>query len=656
MRFIFNSILVIAAIFSFEIFAQQNIADSLESQLSSISGEKKVEVLNDLADIYQYIQTQTAIDFANQGIELAQKINYQKGLAGCYGSLGYCYINLDNEKAMEYTKKALAIRLKINDKIGIANSLNVLGVIDYYQGSYLPSIENHLKAMKMREEIGDVIKMATSYNNIALVYLAIEDYQTALQYLKKGLKIRKLKNDKKGISIIEGNIGDIYSRMKKYDSALVYLNDALIISKEIGNKKTVAGIYLVIAKINLELNEDEKAIKNYEASNDIYINLDEKHGIAQAETGIALVYQKEGNIEEAIKHAQAAFKQGKLINSLDKISAAANILQSAFRKQGNYKKAFEFLAIYKNSMDSLQNTAKVKKMAKTEFDYRIKEIKEAQQTEIEKQNNFIRWLTITILLGFIIVLLIIFSYNHKRKVNNQLNILNEKLKELNSTKDRFFSIIAHDLRGPFHSLLGLSDALSNDIDSLTNEEIKDYNSGINQSLKRQFKLLNDLLEWARLQSDSYKLECERINLKNETDNTIESIEIVALKKEVKIINEIEENISVNADKNMTQLVLRNLISNSIKFSIKHGIIKIQSEKLNKFVKIKVVDNGVGITVKDLEKIFRIDVHHSTIGTSEERGTGLGLILCKEIIEKHGGEISVQSELGKGATVSFTLPL
>ncbi len=647
-------ILIFSLSVSVSQFAQQSVVDSLETQLNNLSGEKKVETLDKLADIYQYINTKTSIEFANKGIELAKKINDPKGLASCYGSLGFCYTSIDINKALFYTKKALSIREKIKFKKGIATSLNVMGVINYYKGDYLTSIDYHLKALKIRLELGNDNNLAVSYNNISLVYLALEDYKTALQYLNKGLVLREKTKNQNGIAIIKGNIGEVYSRMGKYDTALEYLNDALKINQEIGSKKSEGAIYLTLAKVYMQISNINKALKDYNFAFELYSSMGDKHGIAVAENGIAAIYQKEGKTELATKHAFFAFTFADSIKSLDNMASAANILQAEYYKQGNIKKAFHYLTIFKNVSDSLKITDKIKKLAKTEFDYKINEIKEKQNAEITKQQIFIKWLTITLLLGVIIIALIIFGYVNKRKINKQLNELNDKLKELNATKDRFFSIVAHDLRGPFHSLLAFSDALSNDIDELSIDEIKSFNADINKSLKKQFALLNDLLDWSRLQSEHYNLKLENIDIYNLINEIMDTLSLTAAQKEIKLINEVDKNIIVNADKNMIQLVLRNLISNSLKFSNVQGIIKVTSLLKEGNVEIKVSDNGVGIRSEDLDKIFHIDVHYTTQGTFKEKGTGLGLILCKEIIEKHDGEISISSELGKGTDISFTL--
>ena len=228
--------------------------------------------------------------------------------------------------------------------------------------------------------------------------------------------------------------------------------------------------------------------------------------------------------------------------------------------------------------------------------------------------------------------------------------------ELNSTKDRFFSIIAHDLRGPFNGLLGVSNLLASEIKTLNKEEIEFFSKLINDSLKKQFELLNDLLEWSRLQNGTFSLKYETINLHNALNEVIKPLELLASQKTIKLHNEIDKELLLNADKNMIGLVLRNLISNGIKFTNEGGLIKISAFQNDVMTEVIVSDNGVGIAQEDISKLFRIDVHLSTTGTNNEMGTGLGLILCKEIIEKHSGEIRIESKPNQETKIIFTIPL
>lgn len=237
----------------------------------------------------------------------------------------------------------------------------------------------------------------------------------------------------------------------------------------------------------------------------------------------------------------------------------------------------------------------------------------------------------------------------------KLKMAAEKLRESNSTKDRLFSIIAHDLKGPFSGFIGLSEALATNLESLSGEEISTYAVIMHSTAKRIYELLNNLLEWSRLQSDKLEFHPIEINLYALVENIKNLFSAVAEKKCVAIINEIDIKTNVLADSNMAASIFRNLISNAIKFSNPKGNIIISGEKNGKFVEVSVTDNGVGMSKEMIDRLFRIEKGISTKGTANEEGSGLGLVLCKEMVEKNGGEIKVESCPDKGTTFSFTLP-
>lgn len=253
-----------------------------------------------------------------------------------------------------------------------------------------------------------------------------------------------------------------------------------------------------------------------------------------------------------------------------------------------------------------------------------------------------------------------------RELHQQINIRKEteiklqrytkELQVSNATKDKFFSIIAHDLRSPYLGLKGYSEILLNEFESLKKKEIKNYISIISNSINRQFEFLTDLLEWARVQTGKFIPQPERILLRDNVSKVIETFSLSINQKNINIINKIDDTIKIFSDKDLLNLVLRNLLSNAIKFTYKNGSIIVSCESKNNIVEISVADNGVGISKENMDKIFRIDVPHSTEGTAKEKGTGLGLILCKEIIEKNGSKIWVESEKSKGSIFTFTLPV
>jgi len=231
-----------------------------------------------------------------------------------------------------------------------------------------------------------------------------------------------------------------------------------------------------------------------------------------------------------------------------------------------------------------------------------------------------------------------------------------RLRELNATKDKFFSIIAHDLKNPFNDLMGFSQLLDINIEKYDNTKIKQFVNIIHQSSKLAYNLLENLLDWSRSQTGTLQFNPEEFLLNEIISENIDLLSSNANNKNIKIFTEIDDESTVFADKNMIRTVIRNLISNAIKYTNQGGYIKIVTSKVNHFLKLSILDNGIGISEKNLEKIFQIDESYSTPGTEREKGTGLGLILCKEFTDKNKGSIWAESTLDEGSTFNITLPI
>jgi len=240
---------------------------------------------------------------------------------------------------------------------------------------------------------------------------------------------------------------------------------------------------------------------------------------------------------------------------------------------------------------------------------------------------------------------------------NQLLLKSQKkLKETNKTKDKFFNIIAHDLKGPFTSFITITDILTKDPESLTEEKKIHFLQSLNESALTLESLLENLLQWARAQSGTLEVNTRCVKLDEMVKQIIKLQEMNAQNNHIEILNQIEDKLQVKADPNLLHTVLRNLLSNAVKFSDTGGQIILGSKSIpKKMVEISVQDTGIGISEEDISKLFRIDVSTKTIGESTKKGTGFGLILVKEFVEKQGGTIHVSSELGKGSVFKFTLP-
>lgn len=241
-------------------------------------------------------------------------------------------------------------------------------------------------------------------------------------------------------------------------------------------------------------------------------------------------------------------------------------------------------------------------------------------------------------------------------VEQRLKESREKLIELNAAKDKFFSILAHDLKGPFMGFIGISEELSQNADTMERKDIVELSAVINSSAKRIYSLLNNLLEWSRLQTGRMTFLPQLINLRSVTEACLNLFESALKQKNISVINEVSPGINIFADMNMYDTIIRNIISNAIKFTPAGGTIKMNSCSDEGTATLVIEDSGIGMKPEVLEKVFRIDSGYTTKGTEGEEGTGLGLILCRELVEKNGGRFDISSIDGKGTRISVSFLL
>lgn len=244
----------------------------------------------------------------------------------------------------------------------------------------------------------------------------------------------------------------------------------------------------------------------------------------------------------------------------------------------------------------------------------------------------------------------------RKKAEEQLAEHAKQLQKLNITKDKFFSIIAHDLRNPFHSILGFSDLLMKNYHGFDDDKKQEFIGLIYESSEHAHNLLENLLQWSRTQTDGIKFNPTHQSLSQIIDETLHILNASIQKKGLVFKSDIQKGISVFVDRNMIETVFRNLLNNAVKFTPTGGEITVSAKEQNNFLAVNISDTGVGISAEDLPRIFKFEDFHTTAGTAGELGTGLGLIICHEFIKKHGGEIRVSSEQGKGSIFTFTLPI
>ncbi|MCB2194969.1 MAG: tetratricopeptide repeat-containing sensor histidine kinase [Bacteroidetes bacterium] len=634
------------------------------------------------------------------------------------GSL-YSYDN-NLTKAIEYYTKGLDLSLSTNDQEGVISFYNRIGLTYQENAKYKEAIQNHLKGIEIAERTNNIESQAQLYNGLGNSYYEISSYDQALKYFFKGLEIYHELEMPEGLSMMYNNLGIVYQSLKENEKALEYYKKALEIDIELGSLYGQANEYNNIGTAYDDSGNKEKALEYYNKSLELNQKIDDKDGIATALNNIGLIYLDLGEYDKAYSNLKKSTDITKELNNTYNLANNYNNLAKLFLSQkqytkskeyldlaielskqmnikiwltesydlyhqmysklNNYKKALEYYKLYSEVQDSIYSNESTDRIAEMKIKYEtenletenelLKKDNQIHLLELNRQKNIMNyWIAFTLL----ILALAVLSFSRfrlKKKTNTLLKTKNDQLeetnhkltssennlKELNATKDKFFSIIAHDLKNPFQSLLGFSETLYNQMDELEKEELSEYSRLIYESSQNLFNLLSNLLQWSKSQLGSVKLSPVEVNLYDSIDDVLSLLNISIAKKQIAVHNEVNKDTSVKVDKHVISTVLRNLLNNAVKFTDKKGEIRITSKIKDKNILISVQDSGRGISKENLEKLFKIDQEHSTKGTDNESGSGLGLILCKELVNQSGGDIYVESTLGKGSTFSFSLPL
>ncbi len=512
------------------------------------------------------------------------------------------------------------------------------------------------------------------YNQIGIIYLMMNKKELSRDYFFKALENNDLSTntDQQKISIYS-NLSNLYlKRFFNTDSAIYYGRRAVIQSEESG--KPSIGAMINLGNVFEEISQRDSALFYYKKAENTP-ELDFLHmERAAVQINIGYINSLLERYKEAEDYLQKGIAAARLSGSMDFEEIAQRTLFYLDSVQGNYLDAIghqnEIIRL-KDSLFDRRMYDKVNELSiahetnllASERDGLLKQ--KSLNERIIRNQNFVVLLTGLVSLLLMAFLVVIQTHRKKlRQLNKNLQDNNKKLREqkikleeLNSTKDKFFSIIAHDLRSPFNVLNGYLDLLDREFDDFTEEEKKDIIRELKSASKNTFDLLENLLEWARSQRGLIENQPKNIDLHEIAATAIKILNGRALLKnqEINLKTEKGEHIAF-ADWHMTQNLFINLINNSIKFSPKKGEIEVNCEKSGDFIKVSIKDNGIGIPKEKQEDLFSIKNPFKTLGTEKEKGTGLGLIMSKEFVEIMNGRIDFNSTEGEGSTFNFYLPI
>ena len=756
------------------------LIDSLKNEFLNTDGEKKVDLLNKIAYNFYYFNNDSTENYALQAIDLANELDYKKGLSEAQRMMGIAYKARNEEgKAIEWLYEGLRTAQSIDYDQGIADNLNSLGI-------FYNSIEDHQQAISyFQESVAYQIKAKNKlregiiYSNIAVIYLAKNNLDSSRYFFERSLSILdsigderwqamvysqyggmlinqddlKLAEDysKKSIDISlrigqtfhlrksYQNMAEVHLLRKDYNDAKIMADKALVLSKEVGFFPYLIDVYEVKYRLYSELKQYKKALFFHEKlsqfkdslrQNQIRNEADlisfQKELVKKEQENLELRKEKETQevqnmANKALIYRQTIIVIGVLVILIIVIIIAAIFFRLRQKEQDTNKK--------------LQVSNKELEEQKEELSATLQMV-EHLNAQLQAQNNTLNKIaivSITDLEGSIISVNENFcnvtGYNRDELLGNNHNILNsgehsnetfsemwagitsgetwrgelknkkkngdffwgdtaiapifnddgnpkqffslqfeitkrknyldelttkgKELEDLNKLKDKLLSIVSHDFRGPLNSLRGtLSLFLQG---AISNDELNMLTKDLVEKLDNTYNLLENLLSWAKSQMQGMKVYIKEVDLKSISNTCVDLLSPIASKKLVKIDNKIKAPLSASADNEMVKLILRNLMSNAIKFTAAGDQITLDAKIKDDFVIVSVDDDGLGISNENQDKLFRPD-NFSTSGTSNETGMGLGLLRCKDFVEKNGGEIWFESELEKGSTFYFSLPL
>ncbi len=700
-------------LFSFLSFAQTPPLDSLKEVVSSRSGNDTIGILAKTEWAYELRRSSpdSLKLLSEEALHVAQEVGFVKGQSRAHYGIGvYHSIKGDQETALEQLAEAEVLALMDGDKLGLGKIYNSIGIAYAYIGDYQKSIEGLEKAAEVYLELEDEVELAKAYNNIGLVYYNQGDYDQTLDYFFKSLEIREKGQDKIGLSITLSTIGSVYKDQgnhdqalefyeralseaeaakddyyiafhavsigrlhlidQAYDQALEFLNKALAIGLTTDNAELKGLALISIGSVYARQGEPRRGVDMIEQGIAYSDRIGDRYFIADAYTNLGSCYQQLGNKTEAIKYGH---KSVELSRNLDitRYHGALEQLHHTYKTFGQYQMAYQTLLEFKVIQDSITNDKNTRKIAALEAGYAFQQERDslafAQEKErvtfhadINRRKTFQSITFIGLIVAAIIILTLFWLLRKLRLLNTEISVQKDNLEKLNSTKNRFFSIISHDLRGPISILTGYGDQVNSHLEDHYNTKNDPDLAKISNQLQRAsdkvLTLLDSLLNWAMKEEGTIPYHPAQLFLNDCIAENNEILGPQAKAKSISLEMNLEQETRAWLDKNTFMTILRNLTGNALKFTPEGGKVSLATKKLGDKIQVSVIDNGIGISQEKIEKLFDINEKKVSTGTKGEKGMGLGLNLVHDFVKLNKGDMMVESEVGVGTTFKMVFPV
>jgi len=651
MRYLFNLVIFCALAFSAK--GQGNLYSALHSAKSD---SDKLNAYEDLFRYYEFSNIDSAIYYLQDGLNTFNASGYTEGrasmlsvMAGLYGEEGL------SDLAEKKQEDALALFISIHDSDGIASSNNGLGVAAGRKGDYSTAVQHFLTALKIYETSGNEKGLADTYLKLGTVNDLSRNFELAVSYYQKGLNLALRHADTINLSYIYNNLASLYGKKKDYTNAISYIQKALAVAPSPRYARMRIMPLTNMGNVYNERDQYPQAMDCYTQALALARSEHLSENSIRLMLNIASVIEQKdpAAAEDSLKKAlQLAETEGQQHLEAEVLGAMTDL----YHDRKDYQKAFETQERQQAVEDSLLNIGKIRQIAEIQSAYEVDRANEKMTAmEVSGRRNISQrniLLALATALALALVSLGYFSMRTNR-LNSALRRREQDLEKANKIKDRLFSIIGHDLRSPVASIPGMVDVY---MDAGTTDEEKEFMlRELREGAVVSLETLDKLLNWGKSLIKGVTAQQAVIKPNDLLLNELKLLKGNADKKRITITNNIPDTIAVKADPEHFKFLMRNLISNAIKFSYPGQAILVDADTTGRpgFVIFSVTDSGLGIS--DEMKIHLFEPNHaSTPGTANEGGNGIGLMLCLEFVQENGGSIWVKSEKGEGTTFYFSL--
>lgn len=660
---------------SLPVLAQSsNERDSLAYRLQRLESTNRfnpkdtthIKLLVELAFSYRYLEMDSLYSIGKRALEYSEKIDYTYGKIKGLDALGNYYYNKgEREKSMPLFQEALRLATEAKDIPSELSIINAMAQNYSFEGNYAEALNLNLKGIDLAREIDDQPMLSVLNENIAGLYADQKDFKNALMFYDTVQKINRRLGDEVIDAETQSNMASLYKDAKDYKNAMFNINRSISTFEKHKVYDWLAYAYEVKGDIYLDQEKYKWALYWYDQSNMLFKHQIEDDRIKiQLMNGMAKVYFGLEQDSLALVYAQKGLALSDKIKSLQGKIDCSETLYKVHKKNGNTPEALAYLESFKILSDSLFKDKNKQSLSlletKLQYEQEKQELIEANETALAKQRNYIYFSVIILMILSIITFVIRRSENIQRKLNRELKEKSTavtqreaQLHEINKTNTKLFSIIGHDLRGPIGGLQSMLKLFTDG--EISTKEFVSFIPKLKTDVDNISFTLNNLLSWGMNQLNGVVTKPKRVSLSNLVNNNIQLLSEIANSKSIKIINQLPENPRIWADSHQMDIVVRNILSNAIKFTPENGLITINAVEKAGMWQVSIRDTGIGMTAEMQRSIFKDSSNITTYGTNNEKGTGLGLSLCKEMVLKNNGEIWVDSVPRKGTTFYFTVP-